>query len=213
MQSSIAPRTETARSKRPAIVAAAVDRFGQQGFEQTKWAAIADDVGLGQTALYHYFESKSHCLLTIMRMELGSSLDRFERVTAAVDAPAEALRLAVRSAYEGSPRDALQRRILQSHVALLGAARPSQKEEQERLLSRELVGHIEAAWTDLVRRGVEHGDFADRDANLSARMILALVVGVWQWYRPGGGYKLDEIGVAISEAALRVVRAPNNSSG
>ena len=206
MQPSIAPRTESTRSKRPAIVAAAVERFGSDGFEQTKWAAIADDVGIGQTALYHYFESKAHCLLTIMRTELAQSLERFERVTGAVDAPAEALRLAVRSAYAGSPRDALQRRILQNHVDLLGTARPSEKEEQERLRSRELVSDIEQAWTGLVRRGVERGDFADRDAHLSARMVLALVVGVWRWYRPGGDYNLDEVGVLTSEAVLRVVR-------
>ena len=35
-----------------------------------KWAKIADEVGIGQTALYHYFESKAHCLLTIMSLEL-----------------------------------------------------------------------------------------------------------------------------------------------
>src|SRR5688572_23758178 len=163
MQSSMAPRTESARSKRPAIVAAAVDRFGSDGYEHTKWSAIADDVGIGQTALYHYFESKAHCLLTIMRLELTASLERFAQVTDGVDDPAEALRAAVRSAYEGSARDALQRRILQNHLDLLTTERPSEKEEQERLLSRALVRDIEQAWTELIRRGVKDGVFADRD--------------------------------------------------
>lgn len=205
MQSSMAPRTESARSKRPAIVAAAVDRFGSDGYEHTKWSAIADDVGIGQTALYHYFESKAHCLLTIMRLELTASLERFEQVTDGVDDPAEALRAAVRSAYDGSARDALQRRILQNHLDLLTTQRPSEKEEHERLLSRALVRDIEQAWTDLIRRGVTSGAFADRDAEMSARMVLALVVGVWRWYRPGGPHTLDEIGVLTSEAALRIV--------
>lgn len=205
MQSSMAPRTESARSKRPAIVAAAVDRFGSDGYEHTKWSAIADDVGIGQTALYHYFESKAHCLLTIMRLELTASLERFEQVTDGVDDPAEALRAAVCSAYDGSARDALQRRILQNHLDLLTTQRPSEKEEHERLLSRALVRDIEQAWTDLIRRGVTSGVFADRDAEMSARMVLALVVGVWRWYRPGGPHTLDEIGVLTSEAALRIV--------
>lgn len=205
MQSSMAPRTESARSKRPAIVAAAVDRFGSDGYEHTKWSAIADDVGIGQTALYHYFESKAHCLLTIMRLELTASLERFEQVTDGVDDPAEALRAAVRSAYDGSARDALQRRILQNHLDLLTTQRPSEKEEHERLLSRALVRDIEQAWTDLIRRGVTSGAFADREAEMSARMVLALVVGVWRWYRPGGPHTLDEIGVLTSEAALRIV--------
>ncbi len=205
METSTVPRTESARSKRSAIVAAAVDRFGSDGYEHTKWAAIADDVGIGQTALYHYFESKAHCLLTIMRLELTQSLARFQEVTGSIEDPAEALAQAVRSAYEGSARDALQRRILQNHLDLLSTARPSEKEEQERLRSRALVRDIEKAWTDLIRRGVGSGAFADRDVELSARMALALVVGVWRWYRPGGPHSLEEIGVLTSDAVLRVV--------
>ena len=54
----------------PVILAAAIDSFGHDGYEHTKWAKIADEVGIGQTALYHYFESKAHCLLTIMSLEL-----------------------------------------------------------------------------------------------------------------------------------------------
>ncbi len=205
MQPSIAPRTESARSKRPAIVAAAIDRFGSDGYEHTKWAAIADDVGLGQTALYHYFESKAHCLLTIMRTELTQSLERFQRTTSAEEDPAEALRLAVLTAYEGSARDALQRRILQNHVDLLGTPRPSEKEEQERQKARALVREIEQAWTDLIDRGVRSGAFTDRDPQLSARMVLALIVGVWRWYRPDGKYKLDKIAILTSQAVLRIV--------
>ena len=58
------------RSKRRMILDAAIDNFGGVGFEHTKWATIASQVGIGQTALYHYFESKVHCLLTIMSTEL-----------------------------------------------------------------------------------------------------------------------------------------------
>ena len=64
------PETEGPRSKRARILTAAIDSFGQDGYEHTKSAKVADEVGIGQTALYHYFESKAHCLLTIMSMEL-----------------------------------------------------------------------------------------------------------------------------------------------
>jgi len=204
MQPSMAPRTESVRSKRGSIVDAAIDRFGSDGYEHTKWSTIADDVGLGQTALYHYFESKAHCLLTIMRIELTQSLERFRRVTRVAD-PVEALRLAVHSAYEGTPRDALQRRILQNHVDLLSTPRPWEKEEQERQRSRALVREIEEAWTDLIARGVRSGEFTQRDPLMSARMVLALVVGVWRWYRPGGPHTLDQIGALNADAALRIL--------
>ena len=200
-----APRTESPRSKRAVIIATAIDRFGEEGFEHTKWATIADDVGIGQTALYHYFESKVHCLLTIMRLELSNSVDRFRAGTESAPDSAAALVAAVASAYEASPRDALQRRILQNHMDLLATPRPSKKEEEERLLCRSLVQEIERNWTDLVQKGIDDGTFRVKDALLTARMLLALVVGVWRWYRPGGEMNLEQITAVMADAAARLV--------
>ena len=200
-----AQRTESPRSKRAVIIATAIDRFGEEGFEHTKWATIADDVGIGQTALYHYFESKVHCLLTIMRLELSNSVERFQAATASAPDSTAALAAAVASAYEASPRDALQRRILQNHMDLLATPRPSKKEEEERLLCRSLVQEIEHNWTGLVQKGIDEGVFRVTDALLSARMLLALVVGVWRWYRPGGEMTLKQITDVMAEAAARLV--------
>src|SRR5215211_8633970 len=105
METSTVPRTESARSKRTAIVAAAVDRFGSDGYEHTKWATIADQVGIGQTALYHYFESKAHCLLTIMSLELSRSLEAFREVTADVTPADKALVAGIEAAYDVTARE------------------------------------------------------------------------------------------------------------
>jgi AcrR family transcriptional regulator len=200
-----AQRTESPRSKRAVIISTAIDRFGEEGFEHTKWATIADDVGIGQTALYHYFESKVHCLLTIMRLELSNSVERFQAATASAPDSAAALTAAVASAYEASPRDALQRRILQNHMDLLATPRPSKKEEEERLLCRSLVQEIEHNWTGLVQKGIDEGVFRVDNALLTARMLLALVVGVWRWYRPGGEMTLEQITDVMADAAARLV--------
>ena len=73
------PRIEGA--KRGEILAAATERFGRDGYEDTKWADIAADVGVGPTALYHYFESKQHCLYVIMDQALDGFRVRFEALT------------------------------------------------------------------------------------------------------------------------------------
>ena len=125
-------RTESPRSKRGIILDAAIDNFGRVGFEHTKWATIADEVGIGQTALYHYFESKVHCLLTIMSTELERSYERTRAVTADVDDPAEKIRVAVMAAFDVTAREALQARILMSHQDLLVGKRSSDREEAER---------------------------------------------------------------------------------
>ena len=126
------PETEGPRSKRALILTAAIEKFGKDGYEHTKWATIADQVGIGQTALYHYFESKAHCLLTIMSLELARSLEAVRDETADVDRADKALEAAIAAAYAVSPREVLQMRILQSHMDLLATPRPSEREEVER---------------------------------------------------------------------------------
>jgi AcrR family transcriptional regulator len=119
---------EGPRSKRAVILAAAIKHFGADGYEHTKWARIADEVGIGQTALYHYFESKAHCLLTIMSLELNRSLERVREVTKESETADQALEAAVAAAYDVSPREVLQMRIRQNHMDLLATARASEKE-------------------------------------------------------------------------------------
>lgn len=193
------------RSKRRVILDAAIDNFGEVGFEHTKWATIAGQVGIGQTALYHYFESKVHCLLTIMSTELEASLERARKAAAEHDQPDEKLRAAIVSAIELSPREALQARILLSHQDLLVTPRPSEREEAERQRARELVREIEHEWAALLRRGMDEGVFPDRDETVMVRLVLGLVNSVWRWYRPQGPRSLDEIATVVADASLRLV--------
>src|SRR6201997_5446143 len=79
-----AARTSSRRrdgGKRADIVARAIEHFGQEGYENTKWADVAASVGIGSTALYHYFESKLHCLYVIMAEALATYASNFERIT------------------------------------------------------------------------------------------------------------------------------------
>ena len=196
---------EGPRSKRARILTVAIESFGKDGYEHTKWAKVADEVGIGQTALYHYFESKAHCLLTIMSLELNRSLVRFREVTTDVSPADKALEAAITAAYDVTPQEVLQMRILQSHMDLLATPRPSKNEEAERQRARALVREIENEWTALLARGMKAEDFPERDPHALATLVLALVVSVWRWYRPGGPMTLEDVRELISGACLRVV--------
>ena len=206
MTADTSARIDGPRSKRRKVLDAAVDNFGKVGFEHTKWATIADEVGIGQTALYHYFESKVHCLLTIMSTELERSLERAHTAVEELDDHEEILRAAVASAFQVTPREALQARILLSHQDLLVARRTSQQEEAERLRARELVREIEREWAGYVRRGMDAGAFLDRDETVLVRLVLGLLNSVWRWYRPDGPLTLAHISDAVVEGCVRLVK-------
>jgi AcrR family transcriptional regulator len=203
---SLAGADDGPRSKRAAILAAAITQFGEVGYEATKWSEVAQSVGIGQTALYHYFESKAHCLLTIMRLGLWQAEEQFHAAVEPAKTPTEALQAAVRAAYELSDSDALQSRILQANIALLGAPRQSAREEAERVACLELVARVEGNWAALLERGMAAGEFPRRDPLILARAVLGLIVSVYRWYRPGGPVPLPQLAEFIEGCCTRMVR-------
>jgi AcrR family transcriptional regulator len=196
------------RSKRAAILEAAVGCFGEFGYEATKWSTVADRVGIGQTALYHYFESKAHCLLTIMRIELHRSHEQFLKATGQDVEPAAALRAALEAAFDVTESEVLAMRILQNHMGLLEAPRTSKREEEQRQAARALVHDIETSWTALLERGMKAGQFPERDAHTLAQALLGLLVSVWRWYRWGGRLSLNAVRDFYVGCGLRMVENP-----
>jgi AcrR family transcriptional regulator len=196
---------EGPRSKRAAILVAAVGCFGEAGYEATKWSDVAERVGIGQTALYHYFESKAHCLLTIMRLELQRSHDMFTEATSSGAEPVEELRAAVRSAFSVSEQEIQQMRILQANMSLLATPRKSKREEAERVAARQLVQMVERDWTNLLMRGMSKGAFPVRDAHTLGLAVLGTIVSVWRWYRPTGAIALPEISEMLEGCVVRMV--------
>jgi AcrR family transcriptional regulator len=194
----------SSRSKRALIIDVAVARFGETGYEATKWSTIADEVGIGQTALYHYFESKAHCLLTIMRLELARSYQRFLLATTAVDDPDAAVHAAVDSVFDLSGMEIRQLRILVANGDVLNIPRESAREEQERRSCLELTRVIENAWTGLIARQLAVTD-DPRDPRMLARAVLGLFNSVWRWYRPGGRASISEVSGVYTDAALRII--------
>src|SRR5712692_648543 len=100
------------RGKRDDILAVATTLFGRDGYEDSKWADVAASVGIGSTALYHYFESKLHCLYVIMADALEAFQDDFERLTSQHEDYLEALIAVLRSGYELGEHEVLRMRVL-----------------------------------------------------------------------------------------------------
>src|SRR3954467_6837520 len=113
------PRGPSSRSKRAAILEVATELFGREGYEHSKWADVAAAVGIGSTALYHYFESKLHCLYEIMAEALQDERDKVERITQEHDDFAEGLSAVLTAVFELTEQDVLRNRLLVSEQVLV----------------------------------------------------------------------------------------------
>jgi AcrR family transcriptional regulator len=192
------------RSKRPEILTTAIEHFGRDGYEYTKWADIAHDVGLGSTALYHYFESKLHCLFEIHAEALQAERERFERLTADGGDFGPALVRLLDGLFDLTERDVLRNRVLVAEEGVIAVPRKSPREEEARRVARARMRDIEFAWAAFLTRGMEQGAIPEADPRLLTHAILGLYKSVWHWYRPGGGLSLDDIREFFAERCLAV---------
>jgi AcrR family transcriptional regulator len=184
---------ESSRSKRQDILAAAVEQFGRHGYEYTKWADIAADLGLGATALYHYFESKLHCLYEVLIEALEAERGRFERLSSEGGEFGPALLRLLEGLFELTEHEVLRNRVLVAETGLLSARRSSPREEDARRRGRAQSRELEFAWAAFLTRGMEQGAIPQADPRLLTFALLGLYNSVWHWYRPGGALTLDDV--------------------
>jgi AcrR family transcriptional regulator len=201
-----APRSS--RSKREAILAAATEYFGRHGYEHSKWADIAEAVGIGSTALYHYFESKLHCLYEIQAQAVQADREKFDRIVAEHADFADALKAVLDAAFDLTELEVLRNRVLVAEQALVGLHRTSAREEEARQLARAHMRDLEFAWATFLTRGMEQGAIPQADPRLLARAILGLYNSVWHWYRPRGNLSLEEVGEFFVGRCLTVAGLP-----
>ncbi len=213
MKSSQAGRAPTSRSdggKRQEILAAATERFGRDGYEHTKWADIAGDVGVGPTALYHYFESKQHCLYEIMGEAIEEFRTRFVAITSKEREPTRALTAVMENSFELTEQEVQRNRVLVSEQGRLSRPSAAQPEEDARQVARARTRDLEFAWASFLESAMRAGAIPHNDPRLLTLAVLGLYSSIWHWYRPTGIVPLALVGEYFTKLALAMVGAPPN---
>ncbi len=84
------PNIRPAEPGRERVIEAALELFGERGYDATSIAEIGERAGIAKSVLYHYFDSKAKLYEAVVKSETS---DLLERVAAAVPADPEAPRL------------------------------------------------------------------------------------------------------------------------
>ena len=191
------PHQPTRRSqpgaKKERIIQVAVDFFGRYGYEQTKWADVAAEVHIGSTALYHYFESKQHCLFEIMARTLLDVQERFEGIVASQTDWTDALLEELLASFDLTDEDVLKLRVLAAQHGRVATPRTNPREEAARVSALTRKRELERAWSAFLLRGMEEDVLPPNDPRLLARAVLGLYNSVWVWYQPRKRRELHEV--------------------
>jgi AcrR family transcriptional regulator len=191
--------------KKEQILEVATDYFGRYGYEDTKWADVAAGVDIGSTALYHYFQSKQHCLYEILGAAVADFHERFDRIVSEHDDWTDALVAVLRDAFDLTEQEVLRNRVLVSELGRLGISRTFPREEAARATARARVRDLEFAWGTFLARGMQQGLLPENDPRLLTRAALGLYNSVWHWYRPGETLSLAEVGQFIAGRQLALL--------
>jgi TetR/AcrR family transcriptional regulator, cholesterol catabolism regulator len=167
---------------------------------------VADSVGIGSTALYHYFVSKEHCLFTIMAEVLRDNRDYFEVISRETDEPRAVITAAMRHPFEGGDAAADRHRVVMAemHVLSLGHSGP-QPEHEAYLDARGYAHDIVHAWTRYFGALMRTGKIPAQDPHLLARAVIGLSAYPFAWYGPTTDVPLEHLRETVVAHALAVV--------
>jgi len=193
--------TDTGRRNEAAILTAALEAFGAEGFNGASMRDVARGAGTSLSNLYNYFPSKAGLLAEVLRRANDELYARVRRAVAdAGDAAGPRLRDAVR-AYVGFVVDHQL-----AAVVAISEVRYLTGHERERLVAAR--DSTEAVFAEIVAQGAASGEFRTPYPADAARSIVSLCSSVSTWYRPGGRLSRGQLAEQHARYALALVEAP-----
>jgi len=196
---------ESARSakwqaRREEIVDTSASVFARRGYHATGITELCSANDLGKGALYHYIGSKEELLAAIHDRVMDDVLLGADRVAAAGGSPSQQL---------GMLGDALLDVIHRypDHVWVFLHEFPAltgERAERFRVRRREYERRVE----EVLRAGVESGEFRAVDPWLTARAWLGMHNYTYLWLKPGGQLSARDVARPFADIFMQGIAAP-----
>ncbi|GGC78849.1 TetR/AcrR family transcriptional regulator [Chelatococcus reniformis] len=153
--------------RRRRIVAAAVHLFSVRLYQDVQMDDVAREAGVAKPTLYRYFAAKEDLFIEAM----GERLDAVEgatRAQAAASAPAaDTLRAAIATVLDAFGRDAAALTVADGTDNRIG--------ERARSVVRRKVRSLRSCFAQIIRAGIDDGQFAAIDPEVAADAVLGAI--------------------------------------
>ena len=173
--------------RRAALVQLAADMFAERGFRATTVRDIAEAAGMLSGSLYHHFDSKESIMDELLRAYIDDLLPEYRRLVEEGGPAREVLSQLVATAFASFERHRPAILVWQGEGLHL-------KEIPRFAYVAGAEAETEQLWTQVIRRGIQSGEFRkDLDAKLAYRFIRDVVWMAARWYRPGGRLTVPQL--------------------
>lgn len=193
------PTTSTGEETEKAIRQAAVRVIAKHGFEAASLREIAKEVGIRAPSLYNYIKSKEKLLYDLLKEPLQAMIAEYrQRTEGMTDAAARLqvftqvhLNFHLHSRLEVFIGNMELRSLTGPHYRTITALR----EEYAQLLQK------------IIEDGVAQGVFTALEPRVVTLVMLGMLSGVCNWYRPDGTLSADEMVQLHLDLAFRALGA------
>jgi AcrR family transcriptional regulator len=192
---------KVAHAQRPAsaredeILAAAARIFRQKGYHGTSVRDIAESVGLLKGSLYHYISSKEELLARLFDGALEGTMRDLETIARRDGSASGRLRDMVKAYVRAVTAN------LDAVGLYLREWRSLPAPELARLRAKRHA--MRALFEDVVAQGVRAREFAAGDEKIATLAILGMCNWIFEWYRPRGRLRPEDLANELAERAVR----------
>lgn len=191
------PRKELVREQ---LIDIAAELFDSKGYVNTSINDIARAIGLGRSAVYHYFRNKEEILAALVEAEaLTPSHQLQELIDTPNLTPAERLRKAI--------VDGITRRLSEGSRFILLARLEAQIPDELGPLYNKGRRDIYNFYVRCISEGMASGEFREVDPKIAAFAVIGMANWTSRWYSPSGPRSPVEIGETIADLAMHGLTA------
>ena len=177
--------TSGADDRRASIVKAAANLFSQKGYHQTSMEDIAEAVGLRKPTLYWYISCKEEILHLIHDDFMDQLMTRHNKRMESNMSSAEMLREIMVDIFEQITEKPGYILSFHEHYREL-----TDEIQEVSKIERDRYYHMVV---DVVRKGMENGEFAPGNPSLVALAFFGMSNWIYKWYSPNGAMTPHEI--------------------
>jgi AcrR family transcriptional regulator len=182
-----------------AIREAAVGLIARYGYEAVSMRQLAAQVGVQAAAIYRYFPTKQDLLVSLMREHMHGLTQSWEAARPQSNNPPARLAAFVRNHI----RYHVERRR-STHVSNMELRSLSRDNLTEILRLRSAY---EKELRQILREGMQAGQFRIEDVGLTAMAIIQMITGVIVWFRPDERLSADQVAETYHAMTMRLVGA------
>jgi TetR/AcrR family transcriptional regulator, cholesterol catabolism regulator len=199
-----AARGERWQTRRASIVDTSARLFAAQGYHATGINELCEANGLGKGALYHYIGSKEELLAAIHDRVMDEVALGAERVAEAGGSPSAQLAMLGEELLDVIHRYPDHVWVFLHEFRALTGKRAERFRERRRAHEQRVE--------DVLRAGIEAGEFRDIDPWLTARAWFGMHNYTYLWLKPGQGLSARDVAEPFAQIFHQGIRNPRRRS-